>query len=503
LATGCDEPARDPQAPAAAAPQSKPAVGREAYVTKLTEGLAARPVAPRYFAARSFGFTRDRSFCPLLIEVYDREEDQGVHQQIIAALGQLGGPEALAFLKKLAKNPQGYVRGAAFKAIGQLRDPSIKEFAEAALKHPNIQIRNDAVDGLGSWGSPEAVPIFRLAFQDALPKARIKVLESIGAMPEEAQVELFVAGLKDESPLVRARAAELYSQKPGRDPKPLHAVVSDASDKAGVAALEALGRLKDPTGAAPIVAHYPKATQSWRETAATVLGQLGNPDAVPILRDAAKEQPFALRGNAYLALARLKDTASMELLRNAVQNKEEEPYARHKAAVGLFLMGETTVLSSLGESIKNKDLLVRANAVYTMGDLQDPALLPLYSTALEDVEARVREEATKAIARYPAEQAIPLLDKATKDVTREVRCVALDGLAAFAGDATTAIIHRVCTKDSESEVRRYALGKLIERPGPQLIDALTVNAAEPETRLKFEAIGHWIRVQGQAPAPTR
>jgi HEAT repeat protein len=124
-----------------------------------------------------------------------------------------------------------------------------------------------------------------------------------------------------------------------------------------------------------------------------ILGDIGDPHAVPYLIRASKQSEY--RGVAICALGKIGDVRAIPMLLNAVQDEhvvmiQEFTYQRscENAAVwALGAIGDPQVVPALIDMIQNpkqwnvtdKNLVIEA-----LGEIRDPRGLPIVITALED-----------------------------------------------------------------------------------------------------------------------
>jgi HEAT repeat protein len=159
-------------------------------------------------------------------------------------------------------------------------------------------------------------------------------------------------------------------------------------------ALAMLREFRGPDAAALAAGVLRKEGPSWlRAQAASVLGEMAEPSALPALLEAAQAEDLDVRASAASSLDRLGHSAPLHDL------------------IGL-----------LSGMLEHHDRGKREDAVFLLSSLQSPSALPPLVRALGDAtNSRVREAAAEALGRSKFDQAIPPLEAALDDPEPQVR----------------------------------------------------------------------------------
>jgi len=151
-------------------------------VARARENLASDDPEVRAAAARYLSEKRDKEAAPRLVRMLD-DEDVGVREAVVRALGNIGAREAAQPLAELySKEDDRDVRLAASRAMASIGTPSVEPLV-GILASPRPEVRAGAARILGRIGSQRAVdPLIRLIDDpDAdVRKAAIHSLRSIG-----------------------------------------------------------------------------------------------------------------------------------------------------------------------------------------------------------------------------------------------------------------------------------------------------------------------------------
>jgi len=176
-------------------------------------------------------------------------------------------PQLIAAAKGSDPNDPAYYKAeGAARALAGIRVPEATAVAVAALKHPSANVREAAAASLGESGSPSVIPSLVASFDDASGRVAGFAARSVSAFGKEAVPQL-VNALSDPKRIYWASTAITYV---GQDALP---------------ALEQKVLSGDPTAAL---------------AAARLLGDLGNPQVVPTLKQALSQRQdpdFAFAAN--------------------------------------------------------------------------------------------------------------------------------------------------------------------------------------------------------------
>jgi HEAT repeat protein len=142
-----------------------------------------------------------------------------------------------------------------------------------------------------------------------------------------------------------------------------------------------------------------------RAQAASVLGEIADPSALPALLEASRSEDLDLRARAALSLDGFGHSGPLQEL-----------------MIGLV------------EMLDHADGAKREDAVFLLSSLQTPSTLPALLKALGDrTNSRVREAAAEALGRSKLTQALPSLEAALQDPEPRVRDAARAAVDALRG----------------------------------------------------------------------
>jgi HEAT repeat protein len=248
-------------------------------------------------------------------------------------------------------------RAIACQAILDATDDGAPEVVRAALV-ALAQIGDDAALPLaGRWLTPEAPPAIRQAAANALaacaarhPDAARAIASHVKADTPEAGAAAIVIGALDvpvrgtvlddvafladaasnESPFVRRTALDALARF--RAPQAVEAVafgLTDETPEVQLAAIRALGRMRDEAGRAVGIPHLLEGVRTFSDdelggAAVEALGETGDPAALEVLRGVAREGAAVRAVRAVESIGRIDAPGRFEALIQSLSHPEPE-----------------------------------------------------------------------------------------------------------------------------------------------------------------------------------
>jgi cellulose synthase operon protein C len=361
----------------------------------------------------------------------------------LAALAQIGSPEALPPVLEVLDDPDPAARKEAIRAAAALLDPAHVDgrpvdpargaLADAATP---IDEKIELCRMLGRTGAPRAQAVL-LPLVKARPAGlRLAVIEALGVLgvASPAADKALVEALDDESPDVRLEAATALSRVAGAAAAPVlleRLTVAAEQDRGalGIALSGALARAVDPVLAARVRDAVASAPEAARDALVEGLGRMHTPEAGAALAalaggsiDDRRKVAEALAGHPEAADALVKLTA------------DPDPGVRANAVWSLGAVGKKDHLAVIEALLKDPDGAVAGNAAGALGRLAgregEPekaaaALCPALAQERPYVRANAVEGLSLAGARCDAGTVRDLL---ARDPSEAVRLAAADSL---------------------------------------------------------------------------
>lgn len=310
----------------------------ESVAPALIAKLGTGDPAMRSVAALGLGLVQPRSAVEPLIGIL-RDATPAVRANSAWALGRIDDGRALAPLIPLFRDDAPLVRGAAVVAVGRMDSTSSVPALIRVLQQDDApEVRRVAAWALGQLESREAVDALAAALsRDADARVREMSAWALGNAEGGGTPALLNALRKDADDKVRETAAWALAQSRDRTSADAlsAAAESDRSARVRGTAAWGMGQLRGDGGRAPAgLLHVLKdESDDARLKAAWALGQIGDSNTLPAIRDAMKaEKNGQVRKALVRALSRSggrSEQSMSELLGSS------DPQVREAAVRGL------------------------------------------------------------------------------------------------------------------------------------------------------------------------
>ncbi|BCM88886.1 hypothetical protein IAD21_00728 [Abditibacteriota bacterium] len=265
----------------------------------------------------------------------------------------------------------------------------------------------------------------------------------------------------------------------------------------GRVAASALGRIGDPS-AIPILEKALTGNnlhRDVREAAAFALGRIGDPSAIPTLEKALRDETLYhdVRHTAASALGRIDDSNTISALQRVLTDKNLHYGIREATIYVLGEIGDASAIAVLGKALTDENLYpgIREAAATTLKKIGTVQALPALERALRDenLHSNIRHTATSALGRIGDAKAITILGKALtdKNLDRDVREAAASALGRIKDPSAIPILEKALRDETiHSDVRHTAasaLGRIGDPSAiPILEKALTGNNLHRDVR---------------------
>ncbi|WP_301677416.1 HEAT repeat domain-containing protein [Methanoculleus methanifontis] len=345
-------------------------------------------------AARALGMIGAPAVARLIYEL--RTEQDGAQRKAVEALKMISEPAVIPLIDAL-QDRDWQIRLGAARALVGIGDPAVEPLVRALRTAPPA-IRMGAAAALGKIGSPAAIePLTDALLQDDWRLGRV-VVRALGMMGEPA-VRPLLRVLRDGNGASRkgAVAAFVLIDEPAARLLPgaltdehfrVRAGVADALDRLDwspataeetVVYLIAKERWGDlaragATAVEPLVRVLEDRDDSIRRRAAKILGEIGDPHAVPGLMNLLHDDYYSVRREAAAAIVAI-GAPVMEPVVSALSDPDGD--VRKRAADVLAEIGDARAIGPLEGIFDDEDWYARKAA----------------ENAVERIRARAGEEA--------------------------------------------------------------------------------------------------------------
>jgi HEAT repeat protein len=317
------------------------------------------------------------------------------------------------------------VRQAAADALGQMGDTSSVEPLIAALKDSDSDVCKAATDALGRIGDARAAEPLVIVLKDGFYDARhaaADALDKVGWRPCQDEIGATYWVFKREW----KKCAEIGALAV----VPLITVLKDNDSGVRESAATVLGYVGDARAVEPLIAVLTESDSNVRQAAAESLGQIGDIRAIESLLDALKNRDLRVReaaagaldkmdwqpgqndGSAFYWLVKREWKKCAEIGAPAVAPlmaafKDSDDSVRTEAAEALVIIGRPAAAPLIAE-LKNSDNSVRTAAAEALVKIGGPAVEPLI-VALQDISNSLRMAAAGALVKIGAPAVEPLI----------------------------------------------------------------------------------------------
>jgi HEAT repeat protein len=401
-------------------------------------------------------------------------KDKGIAEAAIAALGRIGGPDAIKALAK-AKDADKDLRAAwadayllcadKLRASGE-NEKALKMYEGLVGAAEPDRIRVAAFEGRVLALGEKGVPVVVEALQGDNAKLQAAATFFVRQLAGKAATDAFVAVLPKLAPAGQALLVTALADR--GDAAALAAVTEAAKSKdaavhlAGLAAMGKVGgascvpglaqvaatgekaerdaarasldMLRGADVDAAIVAYMKKCDPAARAELARSLAARNAVSAVPALLETAKDADEKVREESFKALGGLaseKELPALVDLLIAVEGKN----ARGEAEKAVVAVSKTIAdehkraAAVLGAMKKAKSVPAKCSMMTVLGQIGDNNGLKTVYDAAKGAKAEVKDAAIRSLAGWPNIQAIdPVMDVAKRSKDETQRVLALRGL---------------------------------------------------------------------------
>jgi len=395
------------------------------HLLKVIENKAKYKDQLRATAALAMGFIGDKAATASLVEILNRGVDEEIKAAAIVALGLLKDESAVEPLYKLVSVMRGKsvadLRAYAVTSLGKL---GIIEFTPQGSKkkvsvfyrldelrdlHSSPQRRSSALIALGALGGEKYLnDLLKKVKADRDPMVRNFAMIALARLAESDRAKRAIRGELERVLLMgkdysgkgfAALGLGLLGDKAaGRALQQAFREISDPSNRA--AAAIGLGLLKDESAAMNLLSQIQLSRDSKiRGYCCVALGMMQSKQAVPEMRRIlTKEKNPELRAAAAIALANMSDPKGMEILRDALDDKNA--YLRMTTVLALGYFRDDKVVADITKAFATeKNNEVRAIMTVALGYIVDPNEVPVLKQVATDFNYLLHQPSIDLVLR--------------------------------------------------------------------------------------------------------
>ncbi|HEY8196750.1 MAG TPA: HEAT repeat domain-containing protein [Gemmatimonadales bacterium] len=479
----------------------------------------------RAWAANVLGEVRAQRAFPSLVRLLGEPEDE-VRGKAATALGRLGDRRAVGYLlEHLLTDPAPFVRARIAAALGQFGGPEVIDRLVRALGDPAWWVRMRSVEALEQIGSVAEGPLL-VALDDPDPQIRVRAavaLERLGVpdnlvrliesgerVPEASDtlVKFATSGTREflaelaQHPSPRVREAVVTAvQRTGREdllPELLQIASADSEAPLRVLAFKTLRtrglREALPTG----IGGLSDPDQRVRAAAVGLVGDLGGPEIVGLLRTQTSDPDPMVRAAAARALGAVRAVAAAADIGRLL--RDPSPIVREAAVVAALDARLTSLVPDLVDLIGDGDANIRLQTARALGSLGNRSAVPALLQAFPDQSTDVSEAIAAAVGRLDPEALADLVDPLIDSPGGEGKLALIRSVRHSRGSGALPVLQRLL--DDEMPPVRAAAIEALERVGRSDSDRELAAAAvlgglqDADERVRASSIDASARVEG-------
>ncbi|HTL59038.1 MAG TPA: HEAT repeat domain-containing protein [Candidatus Limnocylindrales bacterium] len=368
------------------------------------------------------------------------------------------------------------------------RDPTprgLSALATAVMTDSDSEVRQIAASALGRSNDPARYDHLLKALNDRHPDVIRSAMMGLRRASDERVIPALVPLLRHPDFTVRTSAGQTIDTIPWvpkeRDERVSFYVAKGWFDRAAAAGVDAIPVLQLTAETGPVFAAV---------RAVEALGKIGDPSVVKFLRTSLRSAEPAVAIAAADGLGKVGGQEAVEGLKSCLTSSMTQLRAAAVQALGRLGAAEATGM--ICKMLLDKEWEVRREAASALGKLNNPEGLEPLTKALEDIDSDVRDAAALALGKMGDRRGVGPLVLALKDEVSSVRRIAAASLSRIDPDwvslpetRSAAEQLKIAIQDAEPAVR-FFVAQLLVNLGELSPDAIAGLA--PEDHLASPAI---------------
>jgi HEAT repeat protein len=278
--------------------------------------------------------------------------------------------------------------------------------------------------------------------------------------PDLREERMYLHLLAGQAELAAAEARQILQTNPSF--QPYRAPLQNRSPAVRSSALRALA-LDPPAGNIPAgilktALHDPD--PSVRREAIEATRLLQNSEALPLLREAARDSDWLTRAAAARILGSRKEPLAIPEL--FVLLSDRDSYVRRFARRSLLELAGQAKPEAYAAALSSQDRTTQVVAALALARLNDGRGLEILLAEMANPMGIERVEVVKSSARIKDPRVLPAIRAATGDSDTEVRVVALIALGLLQDKESSTLLKKIYADPSAPKQVHLAAGKAIE-----------------------------------------
>jgi HEAT repeat protein len=471
-------------------------------VDVLIEQLSRNDVETTRAAVVALGRIADRRAVPPLIALLD-EDQRDLWVAVAGALARIGDNLAFEPLLTLIGDDDAAVRQAAIGALNSIGHPAMAARIHTLLADDNPHVRESAVRIAGYFGYASCVDDVIERCRDEHESVRAAALEHLPFLDDPRVLDVLDRALASDTPRARAAAAHaLGGVEMAGARSLLERAATDPDAWVRYFTAISIGRRRDAS-LLPLLERLASGDPARHVRVAAIeavgaIGSAGGEGALRILTPFATADEDDLANAAVRALGRLRSTAALGPLSQAM--RASDPRRRAIAAEALTMTdhaGAVDLLRWTASADADPDVARAAmTALATLAAADAPSgRNAVQALAATTAAASRQEDAVRALARIPP-SALPWLAEQLAADEPDVRRSVVEALGRMSHPVASAYLQRAM-EDGDAVVRRRAVTALSRLGTRGLSRRLTLMArSDPSEAVREAATAALARHEG-------
>jgi HEAT repeat protein len=470
--------------------------------------------------------------------------DERVSQAARFALEGITAPEATTALREALGKTSGRLKAGVADSLGWKRDASAVPLLKPLLVDSDDAIASSAAAALGRIGGKDALAALKAARAGAAPTARPAVLEALMRSAEKLLAEskasqakaIYESLLKSaEEDHVRVAAHAGLNLCAGKDALGQIKSALEGNDSAAqIAALQLAGGIQDWKATKAFADLLPKSQPGLQVALLALLRTRGDVAALPAVQAAARSEDSAVRTAALTALGELGDAGAVSLLAEAATSQDAAEQKAAREALTSLRRGD--VAGALVTQLGAAKPAVQVELARALGQRADKSAVPPLLTLARSSDDAARQAGLRALKQvadkshlaalvellreandashhaeiidmlssvcerlqsHPPVNVKPILD-GIASAPLETRVALLSVCSLFVDERVRAVL-RTALRDQESILRDAAIRAACNSRDPELMpDLLTLARNAAYANLRILPIRGYVRLATDA-----
>ena len=337
------------------------------------------------------------------------------------------------------------MRTLARQLFARVGKPAVEPLIKA-LYGDDWQGRLYAMDCLVEIGKPAVLPLIAL-LKNSSSLARSFAAVSLGKIADREAISPLIAVLSNDSEeTVRSNAAFAFELLTGEEA--VAPLINSLNDKYGMVRYRAIDALKAQgfLAVSALTKAMADPREPVQQGAAQALVGLRNASAVESLKETLGSSEKAIRDNAVRALIAIGAPA-VGLLVPALQ--DDNTFRRDSAVRILGEIGDPRALPPLLNALKHSEPEMRRDTVLAIGQIGSPQAVEPLINALRDESLPVCEEAIRALAKLGKVAVAPLMSALQEHEDHNIRDNVIKSLGAIGVEGIDVLASTLHASDAD------------------------------------------------------